>query len=100
MKALSVRQPFANQILTGVKTIEFRTWGTGYRGDLVICSSRKPEIMHAGCTICLVRLFAIDEHAPNDFHWYLTNVRPLVPIKVIGRQSLWEISGKFVILRI
>lgn len=100
MKALSVKQPFANQILTGQKRIEYRTWQTPYRGDLVICSCRKPDKMLAGCTICLVNLFAIEEVTPYNFHWHLTNIRALVPVEVIGRQSIWEISDKYVILRV
>jgi hypothetical protein len=36
MKALSIRQPWAELILQGRKTIELRTWKTSYRGLLVI----------------------------------------------------------------
>ena len=34
MKALSIRQPWAELILQGRKTIELRTWKTSYRGLL------------------------------------------------------------------
>ena len=40
MKALSVRQPWAELILQGRKTIELRTWQTGYRGPLAIHASQ------------------------------------------------------------
>lgn len=36
MKALSIRQPWAELILQGRKTIELRTWTTAYRGPVVI----------------------------------------------------------------
>ena len=39
MKALSVKQPYAEFIATGEKSVELRTWQTGYRGPLLICSS-------------------------------------------------------------
>jgi hypothetical protein len=39
MKALSFRQPWATLIVTGEKTIEWRSWKTDYRGDIVVCSS-------------------------------------------------------------
>jgi hypothetical protein len=39
IKALSVRQPFASQIVTGEKTIEWRSKPLVYRGPLVICAS-------------------------------------------------------------
>lgn len=43
MKALSIKQPWAEMILQGLKKIEVRSWRTDYRGDLLICSSAKPD---------------------------------------------------------
>lgn len=43
MKALSVRNPWANDIVYGVKTVEWRSWYTNYRGPLLICSTAKPD---------------------------------------------------------
>lgn len=40
MKALSVRNPFAMDILLGVKTVELRSRPTQHRGDLLIVSSK------------------------------------------------------------
>lgn len=42
MKALSVKQPWAELIARGEKSIETRTWQTNYRGDLLICASARP----------------------------------------------------------
>ena len=36
MKALSVKQPWANMLITGVKTMEIRTWKVKYRGRVYI----------------------------------------------------------------
>ena len=36
MKTLSVRQPWANLIVHGIKDIENRTWKTNYRGRIYI----------------------------------------------------------------
>ena len=44
MKALSVRRPFATQILIGVKTIEWRSIPFNWRGPLVICASKSAII--------------------------------------------------------
>jgi len=41
MKALSIIQPWASLIAVGAKRIETRSWGTGYRGPLVIHASKK-----------------------------------------------------------
>ncbi len=40
MKALSIRQPWAELILQGRKTIELRTWQTNYRGRIAIHASQ------------------------------------------------------------
>lgn len=41
MKALSVSSFYAMQIMLGNKTIEWRTWCTAHRGELLICSNRE-----------------------------------------------------------
>lgn len=41
MKMLSVRQPWANLIAMGIKSIETRSWPTKYRGPLAIHAGKK-----------------------------------------------------------
>lgn len=43
MKAISIKQPWASLIASGKKTIETRVWATEYRGDILICSSKKND---------------------------------------------------------
>jgi len=43
MKALSIKQPFAELILSGKKTIELRTWNTKFRGKFFIHASKSPD---------------------------------------------------------
>jgi len=40
MKALSLKQPFAELILQRKKTIELRKWNTNFRGEFLIHSSK------------------------------------------------------------
>ena len=40
MKALSLRQPWAELILQGIKTIETRTWNTQFRGRFYIHAAK------------------------------------------------------------
>ncbi len=40
MKALTLKQPFAELILQGKKKIELRRWNTKFRGDFLIHSSK------------------------------------------------------------
>ena len=43
MKALSLKQPYAELILQGRKTIELRTWNTQFRGIFLIHASQTPD---------------------------------------------------------
>jgi len=43
MKVLSLKQPFAELILQGKKTIELRKWNTKFRGTFLIHSSKTPD---------------------------------------------------------
>ena len=49
MKAISIHAPWGAQIMAGWKTEEYRSWQTDYRGDLLICTSKKqygPQFLH------------------------------------------------------
>ena len=41
MKCLSLRQPYAELVVTGKKTIEIRSWNTKFRGEFLIHASKK-----------------------------------------------------------
>ncbi len=67
MKVLSIREPYASLILSGVKKIETRSWKTNYRGELYIHaslgkSSPSPEVMklvlytNPGYILCKAKL--------------------------------------------
>lgn len=96
MKALSVKQPWANLIASGEKTIETRKWSTDYRGDLLIVSSRSPRIEPAGYALAVARLVECrpmtrqDEREaccplyPDAYAWVLTDIRAIKPFPVKG----------------
>lgn len=104
MKALSVRQPWANLIASGEKTIETRTWATPHRGELLIVSSRKPAIAPAGCAVAVATLVecrpmtARDQIAaccdiyPDAVAWVLKDIRPVKPFPVKGSLGLFEVE--------
>ena len=46
MKALSLRQPWAELILQGRKKIETRTWNTHFRGRFLIHAANLPDGKH------------------------------------------------------
>lgn len=111
MKVLSIRQPWASMIATGHKTIETRKWKTDYRGDLLICSSKKhdgdTDSFHPflyGRALCIVKLTdcvpmtAIHEAAakcavyPKAWAWILEDVRVIEPFPVKGKLGLFEVE--------
>lgn len=104
-KAISLKQPWANLVAESEKTIETRKWTTSYRGDLIICSSQKPQIEPFGCAICIVELYHIEpmkkEHEknaccetyPKAQSWFLKNIRKLDrPVPIKGSLGIYELS--------
>jgi hypothetical protein len=117
--ALSVRQPWAELILLGRKTIEVRTWETPFRGPLVLHASRKQDPMAFmlypelnSCvfgafvgTLCLVEIKPFTHESwsrlrsahlvpggmpGNAFAWHVTDARRLAtPIFGPGRLGLF-----------
>lgn len=104
MKALSVRQPWANLIAAGAKTIETRRWATNYRGPILIISSKTPAIEPAGKAVAMVELrdcrpmrpsdaaAARCDYAPGLFAWVLGNVERVEPVVVRGHIGLFEVD--------
>jgi ASCH domain len=43
MKALSLKQPWAELVVSGKKTIELRSWDTKFRGKFLVHASLKPD---------------------------------------------------------
>jgi len=104
MKALSVKQPWANMIASGVKTIETRKWSTDYRGMLLIVSSRTPKIEPAGCAVAVAKLVdcrpltsadveeACCDWYPGAFAWVLTNICRVKAVSVRGQLGLFDVD--------
>lgn len=104
MKALSVKQPWANLIASGRKTIETRTWATEYRGEILIASTKHPDIDPAGYAIAIVTLADCrpmtrhDEAAahcplyPQAVAWVLQDIRRITPFPVRGALGLFDVD--------
>lgn len=121
-KALCVKQPYADYLTNPTwqdengnfhadKEIEVRSRNTNYRGDLLICSSKKPEIplRLSGVTCGLVELYdvkSISEFTAEDwkltcipekdrpskgFGWLMRNPRRVVELPVKGQLGIYNI---------
>ena len=111
VKALSIMPPYAMEIYDGLKTIEWRSWKTDYRGDLLICSSsRKCEGCISGYALCMVELVDVvpftkkhlrgalmDEiPEPAGYAWILRNVRNIVPFPHKGKLHIYDVDASLV----
>jgi hypothetical protein len=47
LRALTIRRPFAWQIMAGAKTTEYRRWDTEYRGVFLVHVSSKVKLTPA-----------------------------------------------------
>lgn len=116
MKALSVKQPWANMIADGEKTIETRTRSTPYRGSLLIVSSKQPDLENFpemsrlgngpyGCAVAVAQLVGCRPMRPDDADaagcecypgavaWELADVQRIKPpFPVRGSLGLYEVE--------
>lgn len=114
MKTLSIKNPWAGMIACGEKTIETRTWRTDYRGDLLICSSKRfdrnasadmfftPACFLKGMTICVVDLVdcvpMTGEHVDRAccdvydgaWAWILEDVRIVKNLPIKGSLGIFD----------
>lgn len=123
MKALSLKQPFAELVVSGKKTIELRKWKTKYRGEFFIHASKVPDhknmnkfgfekdSLPTGCIVGKAKLVDVKEYTSDEqfkkdkpFHladvtwgkygFILKNVKRIKPIPCKGALNFWEFKGK------
>lgn len=105
LTALSLKQPYANWVASGKKTIETRTWSTKYRGDILICASQSGKGEPKGVALCIIevydvrRMITADERAAcvevydRANAWMLCNLRRFQsPFPVKGQLGLYKIE--------
>ena len=112
MRCLSVRQPWAELIASGRKSVEVRSWTTSYRGPLLICAGvawhqlgveLHGRLGQRGCAVCLVWLVDIRPLVDADsdaarldardfagqFAWVLRSPERVEPLEMSGRLGLF-----------
>lgn len=116
MKALCVKQPYAEWLVSGAKTIETRTWATKYRGPLLIVATKMnrkqwtPEKqaefdkLPVGMAVGVVNLVLCREMTkydewlarcllyPRAKAWVTEKARRINPFPVKGQLSLFEVA--------
>lgn len=121
MKTLSLKQPYAELILEGKKTIELRKWNTHFRGDFLIHSSKTPDMnamkkfgfneLPNGFILGKANLVDVkryvneeeyfkdrDKHLSSnfwgDFGFVLRDIERITPISAKGNLNFWEFDLK------
>lgn len=117
MKALSLKQPYAELILQGKKTIELRKWNTKFRGEFLIHASKSVDIkamkkfgftsLPQGGIVGKVTLLDVKHYSSSEEHrkdqhlhlassdwgnhgFVLTNVQRTSFIECKGALNFWE----------
>lgn len=121
--AISIRQPWAELILQGEKTIEIRSWTDSYRGDLYLHTGKMadgyrifdlniPDVFRGGY-VGIIELVSIVPFTPErwtqwrykhlsegpyrggEFAWIIRNPRRFLrPIPGPGRLRLFQPEGE------
>jgi hypothetical protein len=120
IKALTIRQPWAELILRGRKPYELRSWRTHYRGPLVIHAAMRvdteeskqlglnPDKLTTGSFVGFAILSDVRPYTkadarllrkrkagggwrPHLFTWVLKKPRRISPVKVKGRLGLFKV---------
>jgi hypothetical protein len=106
-RVLTIRQPWAHLIVEGIKPVENRSWGTSYRGLILIHAGQArdeemirqhgidPDLLDYGAIIGSAQLVDIVDEHPSEFFtgpcgWALKKPQRLKPIPMRGKLSLWE----------
>ena len=117
MKALSLKQPYAELVVSGKKTIELRKWNAKFRGRFLIHASKIPvkdamkkfgfDSLPLGCIVGEAELVNVKKYsgkkecdrdrgkhlASGDFGNYgfiLKNAKRVKQIKCKGSLNFWE----------
>jgi len=103
MRALSVNQPYARQLIEGSKDREFRNWRPRYSGRLFIHATQDKSkrgvvldgLRSRGAFIGMVRLGSCvrneDVQWPYKNAWLVSSpIALLEPVMALGKQGLWK----------
>lgn len=107
MRALSVRQPWAELIASGKKKIEYRTWKVDFREDLLIVASASrqdddcadvrldPDTLAYGAAVCVVDLWKVTGDI-GEYSWHVRSPRRVEPVAVKGYAAIYNVDDALI----
>lgn len=118
MRAITVRQPYASEILSGEKKVENRNFFT-QPGDILICAGKAGDgDGPRGAALCIARVIGfvyeieggeivaevpdlpdgemveIDGYNPGSIGWLLRNIRPVEQVPVRGMPGIFRVDDQ------
>ena len=121
MKALSIKQPYAELILNGKKKIELRKWKTKFRGEFLIHAPKIPDkeamnkfgfsglpggFIVGRANLIGVKIYNNEEEHKKDrnlhlassswgrYGFILDDVKRVSPVPCSGKLNFFEFTGK------
>lgn len=107
MRALSIKQPFAELIARGDKTKELRSRNTSHRGPLLVVASKAPDrgaltaaaidpsTLVYGHAVCVVDLVDVEE-TDDGYAYVLARPRRVDPVPVTGSLAFYNVDDGLV----
>src|SRR3989338_6773513 len=123
MKALSLKQPYAELVISGRKTIELRKWKTNHRGTFLVHASQSVDkeamqrfgytTLPTGCILGTATLIDVKHYVHEEEHkkdsdkhlatstwgnygFLLENAKRFdKPIAAKGKLNFWNYAEKF-----
>lgn len=119
MRALSLKQPFAELVVSGKKTIELRKWNTNFRGKFLVHASKTPDKRYMekfgftnlpmGCIVGKANLVNVKKYNSEEefnldknlhlatkewgrYGFVLGEVQKMNPIPAKGSLGFWELD--------
>jgi hypothetical protein len=117
MKTLSLKQPWAELVISGKKKIEIRKWNTKFRGEFLIHSSKTPDSkgmkkfgfknLPCGFIIGKAKLTKVKKYLNEDelnsdkelhladsgwgnYGFIIENPKRIKPLEAKGKLNFWE----------
>ena len=117
MKALSIKQPYAELIVSGRKKIELRKWNTKFRGEFLVHASKNPDNnamkrfgfdkLPVGCIVGKAKLVDVKhylnekehgkdkelhlaDNAWGNYGFVLANATKVKEISCKGKLNFWD----------
>jgi hypothetical protein len=112
VRAITIRQPWAELIVRGEKDVENRSWRTHHRGPLLIHAGGRahreayaehgvPDDAQRGALIGIVEVVDCKQERTSSWHeegawgWYLARAKRFRrPIPMKGRRGLFEVPER------